>query len=76
MSAVFPPLDGPGFAPPMPDRVIAQLLVPPHTIAAEASIPAATLDPVATGPEQPPADYYEQAMRANLATLERTLGHR
>lgn len=47
-----------------------------RTIAAEASIPAATLDPVATGPEQPPADYYEQAMRANLATLERTLGHR
>lgn len=47
-----------------------------RTIAAEADIPAATLDPVATGPEQAPADYYEQAMRANLATLERTLGHR
>ncbi len=47
-----------------------------RTIAAEANIPAATLDPAATGPEQPPADYYEQAMRANLATLERTLGHR
>ena len=47
-----------------------------RTIAAEANIPAATLDPAATGPEQPPADYYEQAMRANLATLERTLGRR
>ncbi|MDX9840246.1 MAG: zinc ABC transporter substrate-binding protein [Desulfobulbus sp.] len=47
-----------------------------RTIAAESDIPAATLDPVATGPEQAPADYYEQAMRANLATLERTLGHR
>jgi ABC-type Zn uptake system ZnuABC Zn-binding protein ZnuA len=47
-----------------------------RTIAAEADIPAATLDPAATGPEQPPADYYEQAMRANLATLERTLGRR
>ena len=47
-----------------------------RTIAAEANIPAATLDPAATGPEQPPADYYDQVMRANLATLERTLGRR
>lgn len=47
-----------------------------RTIASEASIPVATLDPVASGPEQPPPDYYEQTMHANLATLERTLGRR
>ena len=35
MSAVFPPLDDHGFAPPMPDREIAQLRVPPHSIEAE-----------------------------------------
>jgi ABC-type Zn uptake system ZnuABC Zn-binding protein ZnuA len=44
------------------------------TIAREASIVAATLDPGATGPEQAPLDYYEQVMRTNLVTLEKTLG--
>lgn len=44
------------------------------TIAKEAGIAAATLDPGATGPEQAPLDYYEQVMRVNLATLEKTLG--
>ncbi|RAR54406.1 UNVERIFIED_CONTAM: primary replicative DNA helicase [Acidovorax defluvii] len=38
MSAVFPPLDDHGFAPPMPDREIAQLRVPPHSIEAESSV--------------------------------------
>ena len=45
-----------------------------RTIAKEAGIIAARLDPVATGPERAPLDYYEQVMRTNLATLEKTLG--
>jgi ABC-type Zn uptake system ZnuABC Zn-binding protein ZnuA len=44
------------------------------TIAKEAGIAAATLDPGATGPERAPLDYYEQVMRTNLVTLEKTLG--
>jgi len=44
------------------------------TIAQEAGIPAATLDPVANGPEQAPLDYFEKVMRTNLITLEKTLG--
>jgi len=44
------------------------------TIAKEAGIAAATLDPAANGPPQAPLDYYEQVMRTNLNTLERTLG--
>lgn len=44
------------------------------TIAKEAGIAAATLDPGATGQEQSPLDHYEQVMRTNLATLEKTLG--
>lgn len=44
------------------------------TLAKEAGIATARLDPAATGPEQAPLDYYEQVMRANLNTLEQTLG--
>lgn len=44
------------------------------TIAKEASIAAARLDPAANGPEQAPLDYFEQVMRANLNILEQTLG--
>jgi ABC-type Zn uptake system ZnuABC Zn-binding protein ZnuA len=44
------------------------------TIAKEAGIAAATLDPAANGPTEAPLDYYEQVMRTNLDTLERTLG--
>jgi ABC-type Zn uptake system ZnuABC Zn-binding protein ZnuA len=44
------------------------------TIAKEAGIVAATLDPVANGPEQAPLDYFEKVMRTNLITLEKTLG--
>ena len=36
MSAVFPPLDD-GFTP-VPDREIARLRVPPHSIEAESSV--------------------------------------
>jgi ABC-type Zn uptake system ZnuABC Zn-binding protein ZnuA len=46
------------------------------TIAKEAGIAAARLDPGATGPEGAPLDYYEQVMRANLNILEQTLGRR
>ncbi len=44
-----------------------------RTIAREAGIPAAVLDPVASGPDDPPLDYYERVMRRNLETLQRTL---
>jgi len=45
-----------------------------ETIAREAGIPVATLDPVASGPENIPLDYYEKVMKDNIATLERVLG--
>ncbi len=44
-----------------------------QTLAREAGIPDAVLDPVASGPDAAPLDYYEQVMRANFATLARTL---
>ncbi len=44
------------------------------TIAKEAGIAAARLDPAANGPEQAPLDYYEQVMRTNLNIIEKTLG--
>lgn len=55
--------------PQYPSRVI-------NTIAKEAGIVAATLDPVATGPEDATLDYYENVMRNNMATLITTLGVR
>jgi ABC-type Zn uptake system ZnuABC Zn-binding protein ZnuA len=47
-----------------------------QTLAKETGIPAAVLDPVASGPENAPLDYYEQTMRKNLETLRATLGVR
>lgn len=44
------------------------------TIAKEAGVPVAVLDPVASGPENPPLDYYQKTMAANLETLQKTLG--
>ena len=44
-----------------------------ETIAREAKIPAASLDPVASGPENAPLDYYEKTMRANLDVLKKFL---
>jgi zinc transport system substrate-binding protein len=44
-----------------------------RTIAREAGIPAAELDPVASGPDDAPLDHFERAMRANFETLSRTL---
>jgi len=45
-----------------------------QTIAKETGIPTAILDPVATGPENAPVDYYETVMRKNMETLRATLG--
>lgn len=45
-----------------------------QTLARETGIPSATLDPVATGPEAAPLDYYETVMRKNMETLRATLG--
>ena len=45
-----------------------------ETIAREIGLPVATIDPVASGPDHAPLDYYETAMRKNLATLKRILG--
>lgn len=42
-------------------------------IAEEASIPVDVLDPVASGPVDPPIDYYEMTMEANLQTLTQRL---
>ena len=42
----------------------------------ETGVPFATLDPVASGPEDAPPDYYEKVMRQNMKTLASTLGVR
>ncbi len=43
-------------------------------LARETGIPIAMLDPVATGPENAPLDYYETIMRKNMKILNTTLG--
>lgn len=48
----------------------------PATIAREAGIPLATLDPVASGPADAGPDYYRQTMLKNIETLEKTIGTR
>ncbi|MCX6357353.1 MAG: metal ABC transporter substrate-binding protein [Candidatus Aureabacteria bacterium] len=45
-----------------------------QTIAKEAGIPVAILDPVATGPADAGNGYYETVMRWNMETLKKTLG--
>ena len=47
-----------------------------EAISREAGIPFAVLDPVATGPENAPLDYFEHRMLANMATLEQALGRK
>jgi ABC-type Zn uptake system ZnuABC Zn-binding protein ZnuA len=47
-----------------------------QTIAMESGISTAILDPVATGPENAPLDYFETIMRQNMAILKETLGTR
>jgi zinc transport system substrate-binding protein len=48
----------------------------PQVIAKEAGIPAAMLDPVATGPVNAALNYYEIIMRKNIETLKGTLGRK
>ncbi|WP_308621348.1 metal ABC transporter substrate-binding protein [uncultured Desulfovibrio sp.] len=50
--------------PPVPDRGV-------ELLARESGIPWALLDPVSSGPENAPLDYYERSMRANAQTLRR-----
>ena len=45
-----------------------------QTIAREAGIPAAVLDPAASGPEAAPLEYFETTMRQNMEILSATLG--
>lgn len=45
-----------------------------RTIAGEAGIVAATLDPVATGTDTAPLTYYETRMRHNLSVIGKSLG--
>ena len=45
-----------------------------QTIAREAGIPAAVLDPAASGPEGAPLDYFETVMRNYMEILSATLG--
>ena len=47
-----------------------------NTLSAETGIPCLSLDPVASGPADAPADYYETVMRDNLRVLESALGTR
>lgn len=44
------------------------------TLAKEAGVPLAELDPLASGPENAPLDLYERVMRQNLKTLSEILG--
>lgn len=53
--------------PQYPDKIAA-------TLSRETGVATAKLDPVATGPAIAPLGYYEKTMRANLHTLESTLG--
>ena len=47
-----------------------------QTIAREANVPVAGLDPVASGPDGAGIDYYHKTMRENLGTLRKILGTR
>lgn len=47
-----------------------------QTIARETGVPAAVLDPAASGPDNAPLDYYEKVMRKNMETLRTVLGVR
>jgi len=45
-----------------------------RTLAKETGVKVGMLDPVASGPENAPLDYYETVMRKNMKTLEEILG--
>ena len=46
-----------------------------QTLSRNSGIPAISLDPVASGPEEAPGDHYLTSMRQNLAVLEKFLGN-
>ncbi|QDU64784.1 High-affinity zinc uptake system binding-protein ZnuA precursor [Planctomycetes bacterium Pan216] len=45
-------------------------------IAKEAGVPVASLDPLASGPQDAGSDYYLEKMDENITTLEKTLGNK
>lgn len=45
-----------------------------HAVAKETALPLATLDPLASGPENPPIDYYQTVMRNNIKILRQMIG--
>jgi zinc transport system substrate-binding protein len=45
------------------------------TLSKETGVPVIMLDPVATGPENAPLNYYETVMRQNMKTIEKCLVH-
>ncbi|MFH0879053.1 MAG: metal ABC transporter substrate-binding protein [Lentisphaerota bacterium] len=45
-----------------------------QALARETGVPVAELDPVATGPEDAPLDYYSTVMKRNMETLRAVLG--
>lgn len=47
-----------------------------QTIAKEAGVPVAVLDPVASGPQNALMNHYETVMRKNLEIIKATLGYR
>ena len=56
--------------------VLTEPQYPSHvakTIAEEAGVAVEELDPVASGPVDASADYYETRMKANIETLSRLL---
>lgn len=57
------------YEPQYPDKVA-------RTLAREAGIPSAELDPGASGPYPAPLDHYETVMRRNLETLVHVLGEK
>ena len=46
-----------------------------NTLVNETGIPVCELDPVTSGPDQPPLDYYESVMIRNVHTLMSALNH-
>ncbi len=45
-----------------------------QTLSKETGVPVVIIDPVATGPDNAPLDYYETTMRQNLKRIEKALG--
>jgi ABC-type Zn uptake system ZnuABC Zn-binding protein ZnuA len=46
-----------------------------RTVGAEAKRPVALIDPVTSGPADPPADYFQKVFITNLAVLNKLFAH-